>query len=173
MEKPSISELMAILPQLGRLEWIGVRPEKRADLKSVMAVQVSEENGLDGDHYQARNKKRQVTLIQAEHLAAVATILGKDKIDPGLTRRNLVVSGTNLLAFKDRQFQIGEVILEMTGHCHPCSRMEENLGEGAYNAMRGHGGITARVIKGGTIRLGDECRLNIEQEPRNNELRII
>ena len=77
------------------------------------------------------------------------------RLESTLTRRNLVVSGINLLALKGEQFQIGDVVLECTGWCEPCSRMEANLGPGGYNAMRGHGGITARVLAGGVITLGD------------------
>ena len=100
-----------------------------------------------------------MTLIQSEHLQAVATLLSKDHIDPALTRRNIVVSGINLLALQDQRFQIGEAILETTGLCYPCSRMEENLGAGGYNAMRGHGGINARVVAEGRIKQGDSVTL--------------
>lgn len=156
----SIKELTTQTSLTGKIEWIGIRSEKRGDLLDVTQVAISEDSGLQGDHYSARSNKRQVTLIQAEHLQAVASILGKEKIDPKLTRRNIVISGINLLAFKGLQFQLGDdVILETTGVCHPCSRMEENLGDGGYHAMRGHGGITARVVRGGTIRLRDKVIL--------------
>jgi MOSC domain-containing protein YiiM len=71
-----------------------------------------------------------------------------------------VVSGLNLLALKNRRIQIGEeVLLDITGECHPCSRMEEELGPGGYNAMRGHGGITAHIMQGGVLRVGDVVRV--------------
>jgi len=153
-----MSNLQALLnniPQEGIINWIGIRPAKKAELNSVKQAEVSIESGLIGDHYTGKSRKRQVTFIQAEHLQAVASFLQKEQIDPRLTRRNIVVSGINLLSLKEKQFQIGEVILETTGLCHPCSRMEENLGEGGYVAMRGHGGITTKVIRGGSIKVGD------------------
>ena len=112
--------------------------------------------GLAGDHHRTtRDGPRQVTLIQAEHLAVIASYLGHDSLDPVSTRRNIAVRGLNLLALKDRRFRVGRALLEHTGACQPCGRMEENLGPGGFQAMRGHGGITARVIAGGTIRVGD------------------
>lgn len=151
-----MKELFEILPQEGQIQWIGLRKEKRGTVESVRDVQVEEGSGLIGDHYQGKSKKRQVTLIQAEHISAVGQILQKD-VDPSLLRRNIVVAGINLLALKDKQFKIGEeVVLEFTGLCHPCSRMETNLGPGGYNTMRGHGGITAKVIHGGLIKVGDK-----------------
>lgn len=151
----TIPELKKTLPQKGKITWIGQRPEKRAALVSVMNADISLEEGLVGDHYQGSSKKRQITLIQGEHIDAVAHFLKMEKLDPGLLRRNLVVYGVNLLAFKDQPLHLGDgVILEFTGLCHPCSRMESNLGPGGYNAMRGHGGITAKVIRGGTIAVG-------------------
>ena len=158
-----IKELINYLPQVGRLEWIGIREKRKEPLSSVEEVGVSVDGGLEGDHFKSNfSKKRQVTLIQKEHLDGVASMLGKDTISPSLTRRNLVISRINLFALRDRKFSIGEVVFEGTGYCHPCSRMEENLGPGGYNAMRGHGGLTAKVISQGTIRIGDEVKLLVE-----------
>ncbi|MEL7124108.1 MAG: MOSC domain-containing protein [Bacteroidota bacterium] len=154
-----IKELVRTIPQVGTVDFISIRPVARGPVEKKDSVEVSIEEGLIGDHYGRASGKRQVTLIQSEHLEAVAKLLGKENVDPALTRRNIVVSGVNLLAFKDLHFQIGDVVLEFTGLCYPCSRMEQNLGHGGYNAMRGHGGITTRVIKGGTIKLGDEVKL--------------
>ncbi len=155
-----MKKLLRSIPQIGKVDFISIRPERKTLPIILEKVNISIENGLEGDHYSGSSRKRQVTLIQAEHLKVVASLLGKDKIDPLLTRRNMVVSGVNLLAFKNMQFQIGtEVILEMTGDCHPCSQMETNFGEGGYNAMRGHGGITAKVIQGGEIKIGDNVKL--------------
>jgi MOSC domain-containing protein YiiM len=154
--------MLATLPQTGRLEWIGLRPARREPLLAVPEATAETDRHLAGDHARVKaGGKRQVTLLQHEHLTAVAGFLGlPEAIDPGRLRRNLVVSGLNLLALKNRQVQIGdEVVLEITGECHPCSRMEEELGPGGYNAMRGHGGLTARILRGGVLRLGDVVRV--------------
>jgi len=156
--KNSIKELIQNLPQQGKVEWIGVRPDKKAPLQVINSVQVLIK-GLQGDHYAGRSGNRSVTLIQAEHIDAIASLLHKNKIDPAELRRNLVISGINLLALKGRKFKVGTVILKMTGLCHPCSRMEEILGDGGYNAVRGHGGMTACVISPGTIKLSDNVEV--------------
>lgn len=151
-----LKKLLETFPRPGRVEWIGIRPVRKESLKVVNEVEVTEKAGLVGDHYSGRSGNRHVTLIQAEHLPVVASLTGRESIDPVLLRRNMLISGLNLLALKDHQIQIGDaVILEITGFCHPCSRMEMNLGPGGYNAMRGHGGLTARVIREGIIRSGD------------------
>jgi MOSC domain-containing protein YiiM len=152
----SLRELLGTLPQTGRVEWIGVRPARRVSLVPVVSVEARTESGLEGDHY-VSSGKRQVTLIQAEHLAVLSSLLGR-QVEPAMLRRNLVVAGINLAALKGARFLIGEALLEGTGPCEPCSRMEEALGPGGYNAMRGHGGITAQIVEGGLIRIGDEVR---------------
>jgi MOSC domain-containing protein YiiM len=153
-EKTTLKQLMKNLPQQGEVEWIGIRPEKRTALEEVDRVVVLA-SGLDGDHYAGRSGNRSVTLIQAEHLPVIASLLHRPKVEPQMLRRNIVISGINLMALKDREFKIGSAVLKMTGLCHPCSRMEEYFGEGGYNAVRGHGGINASVVLTGEIKLHD------------------
>lgn len=140
----------------GQLAWIGLRPGRRASVLAPDSANLTTGRGIEGDHYDTRrNGPRQVTLIAIEDLAAIAAFLGLAEVAPDLVRRNLVTRGINLLALKDRRFRIGAALLEGSGDCAPCGFMEDNLGPGGYNAMRGHGGITARVVEGGEIRLGD------------------
>lgn len=153
--------LMARLPQVGQVAWIGLRPARRAPLASVDAVEALAGRGLSGDRAASRPRtggKRQVTLIQAEHLPVVAALVGWRQLDPAVLRRNIVVSGLNLTALRGLRFQVGAAVLEGTGPCDPCSRMEEALGPGGYGAMRGHGGITAMVVTSGRIQVGDPVR---------------
>ena len=150
-----LSRLMARLPRAGRVQWIGLRPARAVAMREVEAVEAITGKGLVGDRYASASGKRGVTLIQAEHLPAVAALSGLETVSPATLRRNIVVAGLPLLALKGLRFRIGEALLEGTGPCDPCTRMETALGEGGYNAMRGHGGITARVLEGGWIRLGD------------------
>lgn len=166
-----MAELAALtthVPQTGTIQRILLRPARRTTPVEVERVTALVGRGLEGDRRaekvpRAAPSPRQVTLIQAEHLDVVADLLGRDEaVDAALLRRNLVVSGIPLLALKGMRFRIGGdgshggVVLEGTGACHPCSRMEEALGPGGYQAMRGHGGLTAVVVEGGEIATGDQ-----------------
>jgi MOSC domain-containing protein YiiM len=151
----SLARLIDAPIRPGRLSWIGVRPARREPMRVVAEARLEAGGGLVGDRYSRLDGERQVTLIEAESLAAIASHLGLAEIIPAAVRRNLVTEGINLLALKERRFRIGEAVLETSGECHPCSRMEETLGVGGYNAVRGLGGITARVVTSGLIRIGD------------------
>lgn len=146
---------MTQFPRVGRVEWIGLRPARNEPIRPVESAIAVTGVGLEGDRYTGGSGKRGVTLIQAEHLPAIAALSGHDVVSPLTLRRNLVVSGIPLIALKGRRFRVGEVVLEGTSPCDPCSKMEVALGAGAYNAMRGMGGLCARVIDGGALKLGD------------------
>ena len=151
----TINTLKEQFSKPGRLNWIGLRPSRRQTLISVAEVLADVDQGLEGDRYQGRSGKRQVTLIQQEHLKVIESFTGKP-VTAEMLRRNLVIEGINLQALHNQTLRIGEAFFLVTGFCHPCSRMEEVLGPGGYNAMRGHGGLTARVVVSGMIRVGDD-----------------
>ena len=149
---------LAVPPQTGRIELIVVRGKPRDPARSVQCTQALAGVGLADDRLGKRGESelstRQVTLIQHEHLAVIAQLAGVPVVDAIRLRRNLVVSGINLLALKNQHVRIGGALLQIVGPCAPCSRMEDEVGRGAYAAMRGHGGMTARVLEGGSIEVG-------------------
>jgi len=172
----NLQSLSQAMPQIGKLEAILVRPARYAPCVYLDQVEAVKDIGLKEDrrylewaakpnNSELKISNRQVTLIQAEHIEVIAKIMKQQNLDAALLRRNLVVSGINLLAikplFKHQQhlLQIGETLLEITGPCTPCSRMEKLIGPGGYNAMRGHGGVNARVIESGMLNVGDAVKL--------------
>ena len=150
-----LAQLFDTPVQPGVVRWIGLRPGRRTPLVAAESATLAPDGGLEGDHYGKPGGRRQVTLIAAEDIAAIVGFLRRDSVEPGDLRRNIVTAGINLAALKGRRFSIGTAVLEATGECHPCSRMEETFGPGGYNAVRGRGGITARVLTGGMVRVGD------------------
>jgi len=147
-----LATLLATHAGAGRVDWIGLRPERRAPLAPVERVQLRMP-GLDGDH--ARPGKRALTLIQGEHLPVIAALAGVGPIAPARLRRNLVITGINLTALRHAKLRIGTALIAISGPCAPCSRMEAEIGPGGYNAMRGHGGWCAEVLAEGEIAVGD------------------
>ena len=155
-----VAELKEHFPYPGKVEWLGVRPYRESDIEQITSVNAVTDHGLDGDKAgQRAGGKRQVTLIQAEYIEVIRSLMPDTDISLADLRRNIAVSGINLNALKDCTILVGQACLKVTGFCHPCSKLESQLGEGVFNALRGHGGITAKVTKGGLIQLGDEIRV--------------
>ena len=141
----------------GKLEWIGLRSERRGEVVVVDQAEAVVDLGLVGDHRMKKTpgSARQVTLISSEYIQQICQHTGHQSIDPRLLRRNLVISGMNMNLLRYQRLQIGEVIIETNALCHPCSRMDENLGKGGTAAMFGYGGLCAKIVQGGVMRVGD------------------
>jgi MOSC domain-containing protein YiiM len=129
----TINDLLGNFDQPGYVFKICVRPERLAAIVVVDTVMAIASQGLKGDRYHGSGA-RQVTLIANEDLIAISAFMNRE-IPAELARRNIVTAGINLLSLKGRTFKIGEALFEFSGECHPCSRMEQNIGFGGYNAM--------------------------------------
>ena len=155
--------LNAYLGHLGTatIEWIGVRPRRREPLMAVTEAEAVADLGLRGDHRMTKTpgSGRQVTFISREFVTQIEQHLGKSDLDPAVLRRNIVVSGINLNALRRQQFWFGGALFEATQLCHPCARMEAELGPGGVVAMMGYGGLCAKVLQTGQIAIGDSLRL--------------
>lgn len=168
----NLRNLIQRFPAEGCVEAIYLRPSRHEAARTVRETRAEPGRGLIGDrradrvHTGESARQRELTLFQAEHLPVVAAWCGLAALDGARLRRNLLVSGLNLIAMRSPfadvhlEWAIGnEVRFEITGPCDPCSKMETELGPGAYNALRGHGGMTARLTAGGLLRVGDRVRL--------------
>lgn len=150
----------------GRLIAIHVAAEKAGRLSATAESRAVAGRGLEGDRYGKRagtyskrhHPGREVTLIESEALEAAARD-NKLTIEPRDTRRNLLTEGVPLNHLVGRRFRVGEVLLEGVELCDPCGHMEKLSGvPGAKNALANRGGLRARIVESGTLRVGDAIR---------------
>jgi len=135
-----------------------VKPGHRMEMRPVAGVTAVQGKGLEGDAAFGR-ARRQVLLVDLQNL----TDLG---LRPGDVRENMTLEGLPM----DRlapgsHLVVGEALLEITDECTPCERMDE-IQPGLQAQLRGRRGVLARVVRGGSIRIGDSARAT--PEPQRN-----
>lgn len=135
--------------QLGLVEGLLVRPSRKKDCRVVQCW-----NPESHEDHGKPNSKRAVTLFQKEHLELISA-LSHNAITWEQTRRNVLVSGLNLLSLIGHRFRIGDALFEGTCLVDPCHNMESAMGPGTYTAMIGHGGIGARILQTAELKVGD------------------
>ena len=92
--------------------------------------------GIEGDHYNKENGSRQVTLIAKDDLAEVSAVIGFQGDAHAASRRNIMIGSFPDVNMKGKFVGVGKhVLLEITGYCTPCFRMDENFGEVAIAAF--------------------------------------
>lgn len=118
------------------------------------AVAVTE-RGFVGDRHSARKPghRRQLLLVDQAELDLL-------ELPGGVLKENLLLEGIPLESLQAGQrLHLGnEVVLELTEPCVPCSKLER-IRPGLISEAWGHRGQLARVISGGTVRVGDAVRL--------------
>jgi MOSC domain-containing protein YiiM len=118
-------------------------------MQPVVSAQAVADFGLEGDRHARAGSHRQVLLIEKETLDALG-------LAPGIVRENITTQDAHLMDLAAGQrLRLGrDVVLEVTGTCNPCSRMDE-IRDGLSQELADRRGVNARVVAGGPIRLGD------------------
>jgi len=147
----------------GRLIGIARKPRSRGDVEVIDHAAVGIGTGIAGDHRGAvrpgKAGRRQVTIMAAEDWAATLADLG-EPVNWEQRRVNLLSEGIDLPREPGSLLRIGGILIEITGPCDPCSRMEE-IATGLKAALMPgwRGGRIAKVIEGGMIAIGDRIEI--------------
>lgn len=158
----------------GSVVSIQIAREASAPMESIPEVRAMPGRGLEGDRYfrgrgfysqKASLGGREVTLVEVESVEAllrgVVNAEGQTlgiKLTPAETRRNIATSGVPLNHLVDREFWVGEVLMRGTRLCEPCRHLEDLTHKGVLGGLVHRGGLRARILSEGTIRVGDIIR---------------
>jgi MOSC domain-containing protein YiiM len=150
----------------GSVVSIQIAPAAAAPMVTVSQVEAVAGKGLAGDRYfhragtyseRAPSTGRQVTLIEAEAIEALAREAGLE-IAPEASRRNITTRGVPLNHLVGRRLRIGDVVLEATRLCEPCTHLESLSKAGVMKALVHRGGLRCDIVAGGVIKVGDTIR---------------
>ncbi|WP_347557046.1 MOSC domain-containing protein [Robbsia sp. KACC 23696] len=146
----------------GIVEHLHLCPRAFLPMRAFDEITLLAGKGIVGDRYMNATgyyshkpeEGRQVTLFDVEALEAIWTEYGI-RFAPEEHRRNVTVRGVPLNALVNRRFWLGETLLEATRLSVPCRHIEEITGKPVFDPMVGRSGLNCRILKGGTVRVGD------------------
>lgn len=145
----------------GMVEGIFIAEEPGQPMRSVSEVDGEAQRGLVGDRHYRQNVNRKrpprtddLSLVEAEVLELLRDEYGIE-LAPDETRRNVLVRGVRLNDLIGRQFRLGDMLCVGIEVCEPCSHMQKKVGKPILKPLVHRGGLRARIMESGTVRLGD------------------
>ena len=149
----------------GTVVAIHVAREAAKPMEAVVEVRAVAGKGLEGDRYFRKvgtysnhpGSGREVTLIEAEAIEALGRETGI-ALPVGTSRRNIMTRGVPLNHLVGQRFRVGDVLLEGTRLCEPCTHLEGLTQKGVLPGLVHRGGLRTVIVTGGTIRIGDILR---------------
>jgi MOSC domain-containing protein YiiM len=151
----------------GVVRHLHITPRAFLPMRAVPGLQLIEGRGIEGDRYMIGREEgfyshkpevgRQVTLFEVETLVALKRDHNID-LGPEEHRRNVTTEGVPLTHLVGRRFWLGETLLESTRLSIPCRHIEEITGKAIFDPLINRSGLNCRILKGGTVRVGDTVR---------------
>jgi len=151
---------------LGTVVALNSTPRSFLPMKSFDMLTLIAGVGVEGDRYSTTSgfyshkleEGRQLTLIESETLVALRRDFGIE-LSFEEHRRNITTCGVALAHFIGRRLRIGPTLIEPTRISQPCKHLEEITGKLVYTPMLHRGGVNAKILEGGSIRVGDEIHI--------------
>jgi MOSC domain-containing protein YiiM len=153
---------------IGSILGLARRPVSRAPMETVKHALLTTDVGFFGDCKGAKFPDRQVTILAAEDWNAALLDLAGPAGPPDLQwtarRANMFVEGLRLPRGLGSILQVRDCLLKVTAETYPCEQMER-AHPGLMSALaRGwRGGVTCKVLTGGSIAIGDPIKILVEQ----------
>ena len=131
------------------------QPSGKAPVEELTEAEVVAGKGIVGDRFFGwkEDYKGQVTFFSREVHEDLCARLGVSDRSAAVFRRNFLVSGVDLNALVGREFEVQGVRFAGVCECSPCYWMDEAFGPGAEAALKGRGGLRARVLTSGRVRV--------------------
>lgn len=131
------------------------QPPLKHEVVSVPEAECIAGSGLVGDRFfdHKPNYKGQITFFAKEVFDDLCLCLGVKAKEPSSVRRNVLTCGLNLNGLIGKTFSIQGVLFEGTEECRPCYWMDSAIAPGAEAALQGRGGLRAKILKGGRLRV--------------------
>jgi MOSC domain-containing protein YiiM len=113
--------------------------------------------GIRGDRFfdHKPDFKGQITFFESENHEWLCECLKLSEARPSDYRRNVITKGADLNALIGKEFEVQGVRFIGTEEAKPCYWMDQALAAGAHEALKGRGGLRARILTDGCLRL--EC----------------
>lgn len=146
----------------GSVVSIQIAVNAKGPMTALPEVRAIAGQGLEGDRYCNQigsyshhpGPDREVTLIEMEAIEALERDY-QTTLDPKDSRRNIATRGVPLNHLIGQAFTIGDVKLEGIRFCEPCANLVKLTGKDVLRGLIHRGGLRARIVNGGTIRVGD------------------
>lgn len=124
-------------------------------LQAVEEIECVSGQGIRGDRFFnfRKNYSGQISLFSIEVFIDVCRVLGVPAVSAGVTRRNVITQGMDLNSLVGRRFILQGVEFEGVSECRPCYWMDVAIAPGAEVALRGRGGLRAKILQDGKLRV--------------------
>ena len=112
-------------------------------------------HGVRGDRFfdYKENYKGEITFFSSEVFQDVCRSLGAVVRSAGVTRRNVITEGTDLNSLVGKRFKVQDVEFEGVCECKPCYWMDLAIAPGAEAVLQGRGGLRAKILTDGKLRV--------------------